>query len=93
MVPLGFAGGGWVVLLYMGLVGLPEFRYDLRRSISELDGTRLGALSDVDRREWLEEDVLMEVREVVEALEATEELLDVEERTTPPRVIDFSRSV
>jgi len=92
-VPLGFAGGGWVVLLYMGLVGLPEFRYDLRRSISELDGTRLGALSDVDRREWLEEDVLMEVREVLEALEATEELLDVEERTTPPRVRDFSRSV
>lgn len=35
----------------------------------------------------------MEVREVVEALEATEELLDVEDRMTPPRVKDFSLKV
>ena len=93
IVPMGFAAGAGVVLLYMGLVGLPEFRYDLRLSISELEGTRLGALSEEDLREWLEEEVLMEVREVVEALEATEELLDVEDRITPPRVIDFSLRV
>ena len=77
-MPLGLATG-LGVLLYIGLVGLPEFRYDLRLSMSELEGTRLGALSDDERKEWLEEEVLMEVREVVEALEATEELLDVED--------------
>jgi hypothetical protein len=91
-VPLGLATG-LGVLLYIGLVGLPEFRYDLRLSMSELEGTRLGALSDDERKEWLEEEVLMEVREVVEALEATEELLDVEDRMTPPRVKDFSLKV
>lgn len=91
-MPLGLATG-LGVLLYIGLVGLPEFRYDLRLSMSELEGTRLGALSDDERKEWLEEEVLMEVREVVEALEATEELLDVEDRMTPPRVRDFSLKV
>lgn len=91
-MPLGLATG-LGVLLYIGLVGLPEFRYDLRLSMSELEGTRLGALSDDERKEWLEEEVLMEVREVVEALEATEELLDVDDRMTPPRVKDFSLKV
>lgn len=91
-MPLGLATG-FGVLLYIGLVGLPEFRYDLRLSMSELEGTRFGALSDEERKEWLEEEVLMEVREVVEALEATEELLDVEDRITPPRVRDFSLKV
>jgi len=89
----GVTARGWFVLLYIGLVGLPEFRYDLRLSISELEGTRFGALSDDDRREWLEEEVLMEVRETVEALDATEELLEVDDRTTPPRVNDFSLNV
>jgi len=47
----GLVTGGGGVLLYRGLVGLPEFRYDLRLSMSELEGTRLGALSEADRRE------------------------------------------
>ena len=47
---LGLATG-FGVLLYIGLVGLPEFRYDLRLSMSELEGTRLGALSDDERKE------------------------------------------
>lgn len=50
VVLLGLATG-FGVLLYIGLVGLPEFRYDLRLSMSELEGTRLGALSDDERKE------------------------------------------
>lgn len=90
---MGLDAGAGVVLLYIGLVGRPEFRYDLRLSISELEGTRLGALSEADRKEWLEEEVLMDVREVVEVLDVTEELLEVDDLITPPRVKDFSLSV
>jgi len=74
-------------------VGLAVFRYDFRLSMSELDGTRLGAESEADRKEWLDDDVLIEVRDVVDVFEATEELLDVDDRMTPPRVKDLSRKV
>ena len=67
----------------------------LRRSISELEGTRLGSADSpaADRREWLEVDVRMEVLETIEDFDTTDELLEVEERTGPPRDKDFSRKV
>ena len=67
----------------------------LRRSISELEGTRLGNADSpaAARREWLEVDVRMEVLETIEDFDTTDELLEVEERTGPQRDKDFSCKV
>ena len=66
-----------------------------RLSMSELEGTRRGRAEDsvAERREWEEEEVRMDLTEVAEVRETTEDEEEVEERTGPPRDRDCSRRV
>lgn len=72
--------------------GTPTVR---RLSMSELEGTRRGRAEDsvAERREWEEEEVRMDLTEVAEVRETTEDEEEVEERTGPPRDRDCSRRV
>jgi len=63
------------------------------RSISELEGVRFGGVdSAAVLKLWLEDEVLIDVRDTVDdALDVTDEVDELDPRN-PPRVNDFSLS-
>ena len=81
-------------ILFCGLLAPAALPLVFRRSMSELEGIRRGAISAAAAflSEWLEEEVRMEPREITEVLEAAEEVLEAELRTAAPRVKEASRS-